>query len=78
MCITIPAEVQEVCGAAAVVDFGSVTRQVMICAPDVHVGSWVLVHAGIIVGTISESDALESRRLIGELKNQPLCHPEDR
>ena len=79
MCLAIPAEVVSVQGTKAKVDFGEgVLREVDVTLVNVHVGDYVLVHAGYAIQVLSREEAEETLRLWKEileiedaLKNDP-------
>jgi len=51
----------------ATVDFGGVRKRVCVeTLPDVALGAWVLVHAGIALQQIDAEAAAESLRLLAE------------
>jgi hydrogenase expression/formation protein HypC len=66
MCLAIPAKITEVKeGNSATVDILGVTREIATdFTPGVEVGSYVLVHAGFAIETITEQDAQETLDLI--------------
>jgi hydrogenase expression/formation protein HypC len=70
MCLGIPGKVveppAEVDGLAyAVVEFAGLRRPVCVaCVPEARPGDFVVVHAGIAIGTL---DADEAERLLEEL-----------
>ena len=68
MCLAIPAEVKEVHGDTAKVDFGGgVIREVNVLLVHVKVGDYVLVHAGYAIEVLDREDAMETLRLWDEL-----------
>ncbi len=68
MCLAIPAEVKEVHGDTAKVDFGGgVIREVNVLLVNVKVGDYVLVHAGYAIEVLDREDAMETLRLWDEL-----------
>jgi hydrogenase expression/formation protein HypC len=71
MCLAIPAEVKEVHGETAKVDFGGgVLREVNISLVDVQVGDYVLVHVGYAIQVIDKKAAEETLQLWNEILNQ--------
>jgi len=68
MCLAIPAEVKEVNGDTARVDFGGgVLRDVNISLVDVQVGEYVLVHVGYAIQVIDRKAAQETLQLWREI-----------
>lgn len=71
MCLAIPAEVKEIKGTNAIVDFGGgVTREVNISLVDVRIGEYVLVHVGYAIQVIDREAAQETLKLWDELLSQ--------
>lgn len=71
MCLAVPGRVCEVYQEAglrlAAVEFGGVRRRVCIeTLPDVAIGSWVLVHAGVALQELDAHAADEALRLLAE------------
>ena len=68
MCLAIPAKVLEWKGDHASVDFGDGTRrEVNISLVDVHVGDYVIVHAGFAIQILDEKEARETLKLWEEI-----------
>jgi hydrogenase expression/formation protein HypC len=68
MCLAVPARVLEIQGDVAKVDFGQeVLQDVNIVLVDVHVGEYVLVHAGYAIQVIDKKTAEETLLLWEEL-----------
>ncbi|MDY6943831.1 MAG: HypC/HybG/HupF family hydrogenase formation chaperone [Pseudomonadota bacterium] len=63
MCLAVPGRLAEIMSDDPVfregrVDFGGVQRSVSLaCVPEAEVGHYVLVHAGLAIGVIDESEA---------------------
>ena len=63
MCLAIPGCVQAIAGADPLmrtgeVAFGDIVKQVSLaCVPEVEVGQYVLVHAGLAISVIDEAQA---------------------
>ncbi|HEX2797635.1 MAG TPA: HypC/HybG/HupF family hydrogenase formation chaperone [Immundisolibacter sp.] len=76
MCLAIPGRLLDLHDGGGLfargrVDFGGVVREVsLICTPEVAVGDWVLVHAGLAIAVIdpavAERTLAELARLGGE------------
>ncbi|NIP66564.1 HypC/HybG/HupF family hydrogenase formation chaperone [Candidatus Bathyarchaeota archaeon] len=68
MCLAIPAEVLEIEGKNAKVDFGEgVLRDVNVMLVDAKVGEYVLVHAGYAIQVIDRKAAEETLRMWEEI-----------
>jgi hydrogenase expression/formation protein HypC len=74
MCLTIPGRVVQINGAMAEVNVeGRTDWYNALAQPDVKVGDFVLTHANLIVGIISEEEAqrmLQAAREMQELIDQ--------
>ncbi|MBI1396899.1 MAG: HypC/HybG/HupF family hydrogenase formation chaperone [Betaproteobacteria bacterium] len=74
MCLAIPGRIESITGdvplmRSATVDFGGVTREVnLACVPEARVGDYVLVHVGIALAVIDESEAQRVFRYLGEIE----------
>ena len=71
MCLAVPGRVCELYEEAglrlAAVDFGGVRRRVCVeTLPEVATGSWVLVHAGVVLQELDPRAADEALRLLAE------------
>jgi len=70
MCLGIPAEVIEVREEGSVkiarVKMGGVEREVLLALSDVEPGDYVIVHAGVAIEKIDESELKELRDLLRE------------
>ena len=68
MCLGIPGKVvawtvQDPLFGKAMVEFAGIRRECfMACVPEAEVGSYVIVHAGIAICRINESEALRTLR----------------
>jgi len=68
MCLAIPAEVKEIKGNIAKVDFGGgVLREVDVSLVDAKVGEYVLVHVGYAIQVIDRKAAQETLQLWNEI-----------
>jgi hydrogenase expression/formation protein HypC len=68
MCLAIPARIETIEGAEALVDVGGVSRTIgLLLTPEARVGDYVYVHAGFAISVVDEAEAQESLRLLREL-----------
>ncbi|HEX7576239.1 MAG TPA: HypC/HybG/HupF family hydrogenase formation chaperone [Candidatus Methanoperedens sp.] len=68
MCIAVPAQVTEINGEEAVLDYGGVKRKANISMlSDVMVGDYVLVHVGYAISKMDEEEASETLKLWDEM-----------
>jgi hydrogenase expression/formation protein HypC len=73
MCLAIPAKVLEVKGDSAKVDFGNGTvKAVNVALIDkVHVGQYVIVHAGFAIQVMDEGEAKKTLDLWQQMLEVP-------
>ncbi len=65
MCLAIPMRVIEIDGAAAVAEVDGVTRQVRLdLLPEVALGDYVLIHAGLAIARLDAEQAEETLALL--------------
>jgi hydrogenase expression/formation protein HypC len=74
MCLGVPGKVTEVYAEddlrMGVVDFGGITRRACLeYAPEVDVGSFVIVHVGFAISVVDEEEAARSYALLEEMGN---------
>ena len=67
MCLGIYGRVVSVKGDVASVDFGGITKDALVATDDVDIGSYVVVHAGVIISTVDEETFEESMRAIMQI-----------
>jgi hydrogenase expression/formation protein HypC len=68
MCLAVPAEVLEIEGSEAVLDYGGVQRRANISLlEDVRVGDYVIVHVGFAIQKLNREEAMESLKLWEQL-----------
>jgi len=68
MCLAVPMKIVEINGTEAVAEQEGVRRQVRVdFIPDVALGEYVLVHAGIAIDRVNEAEAQETLRMLREL-----------
>lgn len=61
MCLAIPAKVMEINGNYAQADFDGITKKVIIAlVPQVKIGQYVIVHAGMAIEILKEEEAQQS------------------
>lgn len=76
MCLSVPGQVLTITGEDAYarcgrVDFGGVLRDVNLALlPEVTVGDWVLVHAGVGISRLSAEVARDTLEALCELANR--------
>lgn len=68
MCLAVPGRIVSIEGENAVVDYGGARRAANISFVECSVGDYVLVHVGFAIQTVDKKRALESYRLLDELK----------
>jgi hydrogenase expression/formation protein HypC len=74
MCLGVPGKVTEVFDrdgiAMGTVDFGGITRTACLeYAPDVGVGSYVVIHVGFAISVVDEREAARAYELLSEMGN---------
>jgi len=70
MCLAIPGKVIEINGEKAKVQYGEgVVNTANISLVEVHVGDYVLVHAGFAIQVLSEAEAMETLAIWDEMLN---------
>ncbi|AAM23436.1 hydrogenase expression/formation protein HypC [Caldanaerobacter subterraneus subsp. tengcongensis MB4] len=68
MCIAVPSKVLKIEGKIAETELGGVIRRVSIeMVPDVKVGDYVMVHAGVAISIVDKEEAEAQRGLWNEL-----------
>ena len=71
MCLAIPAEVIEIQDEMATIRVGDVLRKACLTLlPDIHIGDYVIVHAGFALHRVDPQEAQESLRLLRELASR--------
>jgi hydrogenase expression/formation protein HypC len=67
MCLAIPSKIVKIDGNVAIIDVDGVRREAsLLLLEDVHVGDYVIVHAGFALQKLDEEGALETLRLLKE------------
>jgi hydrogenase expression/formation protein HypC len=74
MCLGVPGKVieryEEDRLAMALVDFGGIRRKACLAyAPEVEVGSFVVIHVGFAISVVDEEEAARSYALLAEMGN---------
>ncbi|MFO7655492.1 MAG: HypC/HybG/HupF family hydrogenase formation chaperone [Bacteroidales bacterium] len=70
MCLGIPGKILEINGNIAKASVGgAIVNAGLHLVDDVRVGDYVLIHTGFALQKISEEEALETLKLLEELKN---------
>lgn len=74
MCLGVPGKVIDVYDEdgirMGVVDFGGITRKACLAyAPEVELGSWVVIHVGFAISVVDEEEAKRSYELLAEMGN---------
>ncbi len=71
MCLAIPMKIMQIDGASAVVDAGGVSRKARVdLLPDLQVGDYVLVHAGLAIAKVDAEEAEETLAVFRELGHE--------
>jgi hydrogenase expression/formation protein HypC len=74
MCLGVPGKVVNVFEHDGIrmgtVDFGGIRRTACLeYAPEVDVGSWVVIHVGFAISVVDEEEAKRSYELLAEMGN---------
>jgi hydrogenase expression/formation protein HypC len=68
MCLAVPAKIVQLEGSAATVDLhGNRVEISTLLTPDVHLGDWVLVHAGFAIQQLDEAAAAETFAILADV-----------
>ena len=71
MCLAIPMRLIEIDGAAGVAEVDGVTRQVRLdLLPEVVLGDYILIHAGLAIARVDPDSALETLSLLRTLADE--------
>jgi hydrogenase expression/formation protein HypC len=71
MCLAIPMRIVEIEGDIGVADVDGVSRKVRLdLLPEVFLGDYVLVHAGLAIARVDEAEAEETLSLLRKLANE--------
>jgi hydrogenase expression/formation protein HypC len=74
MCLGVPGKVVDVFDEDGIrmgtVDFGGITRKACLeYAPEVELGSYVVIHVGFAISVVDEEEAARSYELLAEMGN---------
>jgi hydrogenase expression/formation protein HypC len=74
MCLGVPGKVTDIFELDGIrmgtVDFGGITRSACLeYAPEVGLGSWVVIHVGFAISVVDEEEAARSYELLAEMGN---------
>jgi len=74
MCLGVPGKVTDVYEDQGIrmgtVDFGGITRTACLeYAPEVEVGTYVVIHVGFAISVVDEEEAARSYELLAEMGN---------
>jgi hydrogenase expression/formation protein HypC len=70
MCLSVPAKVVEINGAMADVSVGgTIFKAGLQMVENVEIGDYVLLHTGFAIQKISEEEALETLKILKEIKD---------
>ncbi|HEY9074729.1 MAG TPA: HypC/HybG/HupF family hydrogenase formation chaperone [Desulfobaccales bacterium] len=71
MCLAIPMRLVEIEGTAGVAEVDGVTRQVRLdLLPEVVLGDYVLIHAGLAIARVDPEHAQETLSLLRSLADE--------
>jgi hydrogenase expression/formation protein HypC len=71
MCLAIPMQIVEIEGFTGVADVDGVTRKVRLdLLPEVNLGDYVLVHAGLAIARVDPEEAAETLSLLRKLADE--------
>ena len=68
MCVAFPGRIASIEGDRAKVDFAGTVADVNVSMVEARVGDYVLVHAGVALQTMDETEAASLTDLFDELK----------
>jgi len=71
MCLAIPMRLIEIDGACGVAEVDGVTRQVRLdLLPEVALGDYILIHAGLAIARVDPDYAQETLSLLREFADE--------
>lgn len=74
MCLAVPGKVMEITGDDALmrtgkVSFGGIAKEVnLACVPEVKVGDYVIVHAGLAISILDEKEAAITLEYLSQIE----------
>ena len=71
MCLAIPMRLVEIAGTTGVAEVDGVSRQVRLdLLPEVSLGDYVLIHAGLAIARVDQDYARETLALLRSLADE--------
>ena len=71
MCLAIPMQIVEIEGLIGVAEVDGITRKVRLdLLPEVDLGDYVLVHAGLVIAIVDAGEAQETLSLLRKLADE--------
>ncbi|MGD0969817.1 MAG: HypC/HybG/HupF family hydrogenase formation chaperone [Desulfobaccales bacterium] len=71
MCLAIPMRLIEIDGACGVAEVDGVSRQVRLdLVPEVSLGDYILIHAGLAIARLDQEQAQETLSLLRSLADE--------
>ena len=71
MCLAIPMQIVEIEGLIGVAEVDGITRKVRLdLLPEVDLGDYVLVHAGLVIAIVDATEAEETLSLLRKLADE--------
>jgi hydrogenase expression/formation protein HypC len=69
MCLAVPMKVIKKEGDMGEVEVGGVKREVgLMLLDDVAIGDWVIIHAGVAISKLNQSEAEETLKFLKQAK----------
>ncbi len=72
MCWSVPAKVVSVSGHMASVDLGGVRRDVLVGVEKISPGELVMIHAGVVIGTMRPEDVIANMTIYRDIAEADL------
>jgi hydrogenase expression/formation protein HypC len=71
MCLAIPMKIIDINGSIATAEVDGVTRQARLdLLPEVGLGDYVLIHAGLAISRLDPEDAAETLALLRKMADE--------